>query len=124
MLSKSTVSACIPVSDVQRARKFYESTLGLKVKQETPGGTMFECGNASTLFVYPSGGAGTNKATTATWNVSDIHAAVADLKSKGVSFEEYDMPGLKTEDGIATTGNAKAAWFKDTEGNILGIVQM
>ena len=71
----------------------------------------------------PVGGAGTSKASTAFWAVEDVAAEVAELKKRGVVFEEYDMPGIKTEHGIASSGGAKTAWFKDTEGNILAVSQ-
>jgi hypothetical protein len=73
--------------------------------------------------MYPSRGAGTSKASTAFREVDDVEAEVAELKSRGVVFEEYDMPGIKTVNGIATGGGAKTAWFKDTEGNILAVSQ-
>ena len=73
--------------------------------------------------MYPTPNAGTSKASTAFWSVDDVAAEVAELKARGVAFEEYDFPGLKTENSIATGGGAKTAWFKDTEGNILAISQ-
>jgi len=73
--------------------------------------------------MYPSAGAGTSKASAAFWSVDDVEREVADLKRRGVVFEEYDMPGLKTKDSIATGGGAKTAWFKDSEGNILAVSQ-
>jgi hypothetical protein len=73
--------------------------------------------------MYPSPGAGTSKASTAFWSVKDVAAEVAQLKSRGVTFEHYDMPGIKMENGIASGGGAKTAWFKDSEGNILAISQ-
>jgi hypothetical protein len=73
--------------------------------------------------MYPSPGAGTSKASTAFWAVDDVAAEVAELKARGVVFEEYDMPGIKTVNSIATGGGAKTAWFKDSEGNILAISQ-
>jgi hypothetical protein len=73
--------------------------------------------------MYPSPGAGTNKASTAFWSVDDVENEVAELKSRGVVFEEYDAPGIKTVNGIATGGGAKTAWFKDSEGNILAVSQ-
>jgi predicted enzyme related to lactoylglutathione lyase len=73
--------------------------------------------------MYPSPGAGTSKASTAFWAVDDVAAEVAELKARGVVFEEYDFPGLKTVNGIATGGGAKTAWFKDSEGNILAVSQ-
>jgi hypothetical protein len=73
--------------------------------------------------MYPTPNAGTNKASQAFFQVDDVEREVAELKARGVTFEEYNMPGLKTKDGIATAGGAKTAWFKDTEGNILAVVQ-
>ena len=123
MLSNAPIVPYIPARDVARARKFYEEKIGLKPKQEYAGGVIYECGKGSWVFMYPSVGAGTSQASTAFWAVEDVAAEVAALKSRGVKFEEYDMPGIKTVDGIATGGGAKTAWFKDTEGNILAISQ-
>ena len=92
-------------------------------KEEYAGGVIYECGRGTVFFMYPSPGAGTSKASDAFWTVDDVEAEVAELKSRGVVFEEYDMPGLVTKHGIATGGGAKTAWFKDTEGNILAISQ-
>ena len=113
----------IPVSDVARARRFYEQKVGLKPKEEYAGGVIYECGKGSWVFMYPSAGAGTSKASTAFWSVEDVAAEVRELKSRGVVFEEYDMHGIKTVNSIATAGGAKTAWFKDSEGNILAISQ-
>lgn len=115
--------ANIPASDMQRARKFYEETIGLVPVHNMTGAVVYECGKGTRVVLYQSVGAGTNKATTANWSVTDLQAEMNALRAKGIVFEEYDMPGLKTENGIATSGKSKAAWFKDTEGNILGIVQ-
>jgi len=123
MLANSSVSAALPASDIDRAKKFYQESLGLKISKEDPGGIVFECGSGTSVLVYPSGFAGTNKATAAGWDVADIESEMTELRSKGVIFEEYDLPGLKTENGVATLGNEKAAWFKDSEGNILAISQ-
>ncbi len=116
MLSNSQIVPYIPVNDVTRARRFYEEKVGLKVKQEYAGGVIYECGNGSWVFMYPSAGAGTSQASTAFWSVDDVEAEVAELNARGVTFEEYDAPGFKTINGIATGGGAKTAWFKDTEG--------
>ena len=113
----------IPVSDVARARRFYEQKVGLKPKDEYAGGVIYESGKGSWVFMYPSAGAGTSKASTAFWTVADVTAEVAELKARGVVFEDYDMPGIKTVNSIATAGGAKTAWFKDSEGNILAISQ-
>jgi len=87
------------------------------------GGVVYDCGGGSWVFMYPSAGAGTSKASTAFWDVDDVETEVAELRSRGIVFEEYDMPGLKTVNGIATGGGAKSAWFTDSEGNIMAIVQ-
>ena len=123
MLNNARIVPYIPVANVARARKFYEEKIGLVAKEEYAGGVVYECGDGSWAFMYPSGGAGTSRASTAFWAVDDVVAEVAALRKKGVVFEEYDMPGLKTVSGIATGGGAKTAWFKDTEGNILAISQ-
>ncbi len=122
MLSTAPIRAYIPVSDVSRARRFYEQKLGLKPKQEFAGGVIYECGGYE-VFMYPTPNAGTSKASQAFWQVTDVEAEVADLKARGVKFEEYDLPGMKMENSIATGGGAKTAWFKDTEGNILAVSQ-
>jgi catechol 2,3-dioxygenase-like lactoylglutathione lyase family enzyme len=122
MLSEATIHAYIPVSNIARARKFYEEKLGLKPKAEYAGGAIYECGGA-TAFMYPTPNAGTSKASQAFWEVKDVEAEVAELKKRGVTFEEYDMPGITMKNSIATGGGAKTAWFKDTEGNILAISQ-
>jgi predicted enzyme related to lactoylglutathione lyase len=121
MLKDAPIVPYIPVADVARARKFYEEKVGLKVKEEYAGGVIYECGKGSWAFMYPSPGAGTSKASAAFWAVGDIAAEVAELKARGVVFEEYDMPGIKTVNSIATGGGAKTAWFKDSEGNILAV---
>jgi catechol 2,3-dioxygenase-like lactoylglutathione lyase family enzyme len=123
MLTNAAIVPYIPVSNVARARKFYEGTLGLTPKEEYAGGVIYECGSGSWVFMYPSPGAGTSKASTAFWAVDDVAAEVAELKARGVVFEEYDMPGIKMVNSIATAGGAKTAWFKDTEGNILAVSQ-
>jgi catechol 2,3-dioxygenase-like lactoylglutathione lyase family enzyme len=123
MLTNAPIVPYIPVANVDRARKFYEGVLGLKPKEEYAGGVIYECGKGSRVFMYPSAGAGTSKASTAFWTVDDVGAEVADLKARGVVFEEYDLPELKTVNGIATGGGAKTAWFKDSEGNIMAVSQ-
>jgi predicted enzyme related to lactoylglutathione lyase len=122
MLRAAPIRAYIPVSDLSRARNFYEKTLGLAPKEEYAGGVIYECGGAE-VFMYPTRNAGTSKASQAFWQVRDVEAEVADLKVRGVVFEEYDMPGTRMKNSIATGGGAKTAWFKDTEGNILAVSQ-
>ena len=123
MLKNAPIVPYIPVVDVPRARKFYEEKVGLVPKEEYAGGVVYECGKGSWVFMYKSPGAGTSKASTAFWSVDNVEAEVAELKGRGVVFEEYDFPGLKMVNSIATGGGAKTAWFKDTEGNILAVSQ-
>ena len=122
MLKAAPIRAYIPVSDLSRARNFYEKTLGLAPKEEYAGGVIYECGGAE-VFMYPTKNAGTSKASQAFWQVRDVEVEVAELKARGVVFEEYDMPGIRMKNSIATGGGAKTAWFKDTEGNILAVSQ-
>src|SRR5713101_1426306 len=123
MPKRARIVPYIPVTNVARARKFYEEKLGLTPKEEYAGGVIYECGNGSWVFMYPSAGAGTSKASTAFWAVDDVAAEVAELKARGVVFEEYNMPGIKMVNSIATARGAKTAWFKDSEGNILALSQ-
>jgi predicted enzyme related to lactoylglutathione lyase len=122
MLGNAPIRAYIPASNIARARKFYEEIVGLQPKEEYAGGVIYECGGAS-VFIYPTPNGGTSKASQAFWQVNDVEAEVAELKSRGVKFEEYDMPGLTMKNSIVTAGGAKTAWFKDTEGNILAVSQ-
>jgi catechol 2,3-dioxygenase-like lactoylglutathione lyase family enzyme len=121
MLQKSPMYAYIPARDLPRARAFYEQKLGFEPKKDVAGGVTYEFAGGTACFLYPTPNAGTSTASQAFWQVADVEREVAELKAKGVTFEDYDMPGMK--DGIQTAGGAKAAWFKDTEGNILAIVQ-
>ena len=123
MLQKSPMFSYIPARDVARARQFYEQKLGLKPKEETAGGVVYEFGEHTACFLYPTPNAGTSKASQAFWQVEDIEREVTELKARGVRFEEYDMPGAKTENGIVSAGGAKSAWFKDSEGNIMALIQ-
>jgi predicted enzyme related to lactoylglutathione lyase len=123
MLQKSPMYAYIPAKDVHRARRFYEQKLGFKPKEEVAGGVVYEFGERTACFMYPTPNAGTSRASQAFWQVDDVEREVAELKGRGVVFEEYDAPGMKTQDGILTAGGAKAAWFKDSEGNIMAVIQ-
>jgi catechol 2,3-dioxygenase-like lactoylglutathione lyase family enzyme len=123
MLSDKDAIAMIAVKDVNAAAKFYEGTLGLtKLSSEGEEVNTYRSGN-SKLNVYRSQYAGSNKATAVVWNVGDeIDSVVATLKSKGVAFEHYDLPGLTVDGDVHTGGGMKVAWFKDPDGNILSIV--
>jgi catechol-2,3-dioxygenase len=122
MLKDHDVGAVLPAEDLERARHFYEETLGFEPESADPQGVMYRSG--SSLFtVYPTQYSGLAQHTQVGWLVEDLRAMVTELRERGIRFEEYDFPGLKTEDGIADLQSELAAWFKDTEGNILGIFQ-
>jgi catechol 2,3-dioxygenase-like lactoylglutathione lyase family enzyme len=115
----SPMMATLPASDFERAKAWYRDKLGLTPVRDLPVGADYEVGGA-TFGLYPSEFAGTNQATAAGFYVDDVEATVDELSAKGVVFEQYDLPGLKTnEKGIAELGPYQGAWFKDSEGNIL-----
>jgi catechol 2,3-dioxygenase-like lactoylglutathione lyase family enzyme len=122
MLRNKEAATNIAVKDLARARKFYEGTLGLeKVGEEGDEVIAFKSGG-SLIYVYRSEHAGTNKATALTWNAgNEIESEVKELKSKGVAFEHYNMPGLKQQGDLYVGEGMKVAWFKDPDGNVLSI---
>jgi catechol 2,3-dioxygenase-like lactoylglutathione lyase family enzyme len=123
MLKITESRATMPAQDIGRARKFYEEKLGFTPAEQAPdGGVTYQTGSSS-LLVFPSRGKASGDHTQVGLQVSDISAAVTELKGRGVVFEEYDFPGFKTEGGIMNTGTDKAAWFKDSEGNLVGLIQ-
>jgi len=118
MLGRADATPMIAVNDLDRARKFYEETLGLDTK-EAMGGEVLEVKSGDTLInVYRSEFAGTNQATALTFDVDDIESEVRDLKDKGVFFERYEMPGMEQRGDLYVGEGAKVAWFKDPDGNI------
>lgn len=124
MLEGKDAAVTIPVKDLKAAKRFYESTLGLKVSDDAqePEAVTYKSGS-SNILVYRSQYAGTNKATAATWGVgNDIERIVQALKRKGVEFEHYDMPGMTLKGDVHVANDMKAAWFKDPDGNILALV--
>ena len=123
MLQRSPMYAYIPAKDMARARRFYEEKLGWRPKQEISGGVAYEFAGGTACFLYPTPNAGTSKASQAFWSVDDVEREVAELRKRGVTFEDYDMPGEKSRSGAITAGGAKAAWFKDSEGNIMAVIQ-
>jgi catechol 2,3-dioxygenase-like lactoylglutathione lyase family enzyme len=125
-LSSYRVGAVVAVSDMNRATDFYEGKLGLAAEGDEPdGGRTYQCGERSTLHVFPSpGDAGRSQATIAGWAVDDLEAVVDELTVAGVALERYDAPPITTDEkGIAVLGASKAAWFKDPDGNMLGLLQ-
>ena len=123
MLQDAPLYAYIPVKDVGRARKFYEQKVGLKAKQELNGGVVYEFGAKTACFLYPTPNAGTSRASQAFWQVNDLEREMEDLRARGIEFLEYDTADMKTRNGVFTGGGAKAAWFKDSEGNIMALIQ-
>ena len=124
MLQSNPMYAYIPAKDIARARRFYEQKVGFKPSKELNGGIVYKFGEHTACFLYPTPNAGTSQASQAFWEVDDIEREVAELRSRGVEFEEYDVPGgRKSPSGVVTAGGAKAAWFKDSEGNIMAIIE-
>jgi catechol 2,3-dioxygenase-like lactoylglutathione lyase family enzyme len=122
-LAEWSLGTTIPAKDLERTRRFYEDVLGAQAVTENPGAILYRSGD-SYFSLYPTEYAGTAQHTLGAFMVQDIEAAVADLRGKGVTFEDYDLPGLKTVNGIADLGGIRGAWFKDPEGNILSVVQL
>jgi len=131
MLEHGDVAARIPAQDLERARAFYADKLGLHPSEERPGGLRYRCRNGG-FSVFQSSGAASGEHTQMGWEVDNIEATVEELRRRGVVFEEVDLPGLKTVNGIAeVAGNypssgavgERAAWLRDSEGNLLGIGQ-
>ena len=126
MLKDGKVAARVPVQDLQRAKSFYAQKLGLEASEERPGGLLYRCGEGE-FELFESAGAASGDHTQMSWEVEDIEATVEWLRGRGVVFEEYDFPGLRTVNDIAevrdSEGNlfGKGAWFRDGEGNVLGI---
>jgi catechol 2,3-dioxygenase-like lactoylglutathione lyase family enzyme len=129
VLDNGRVATRIPVQDLSRAREFYADKLGLEPSEERPGGLLYRCASGE-FALFESAGESSGTHTQMAWDVNDIDATVAELKARGVEFEEVDVPGLRTIDGIAeVSGNypskggkgERAAWFRDSEGNMFGI---
>jgi catechol 2,3-dioxygenase-like lactoylglutathione lyase family enzyme len=127
----ATVAARLPCQDLERARRWYAEKLGLEPSEERPGGLAYDFG-PTRFALFASSGAPSGAHTQMGWEVDDLDAVVTALRARGVEFEEYDVPGLRTEGGIARVeGNypsrggrgERAAWFRDSEGNLVGIGQ-
>ena len=121
MVKIARAAATLPAQDMERAKAFYRDKLGLTPTQENPGGVMYALAAGTGFGVFPSSGKPSGTHTQLAIEVEDLEGAVKDLKAKGVKFEEYDTPGLKTVNGIADLDGSKLAWFKDSEGNLLVI---
>jgi len=125
LLRNAPIAPTLPAVDLARARKFYEHTLGLRVLRENAesGELWLEAGKDTTLLLYKRS-ATTCDSTSASFTVDDLDATMNELRSKGVKFEDYDLPNLKTVNGIASMDGERVAWFRDTEGNILAVGQI
>ena len=130
LLQDSQVATRLPAQDLERARAFYAEKLGLEPIEERPGGLRYRCGD-SYFVLFQSTGRASGESTQMAFEVDDIEAVVAELRGKGMVFEEVDVPGLKTVNGIADVeGNypskgvgERGGWFRDSEGNLLGVGQ-
>ncbi len=127
MLKNARVNAALPAKDLARARAFYAEKLGLTPVREGPEGLasflFYEVAAGDRFLIYQTAGTPSGQHTQMGFEVDDIAGEVKDLRGRGVVFEEYDSPGLKTVDGIAEAGGATSAWFKDSEGNMIAVVQ-
>jgi predicted enzyme related to lactoylglutathione lyase len=121
MFNQSRVAAMLPAQDLERAKAFYRDKLGLTPTQEIGGGVLYQMAGGTGFSVFLSGGTSSGSFTQLYLEVPDVEQAVKDLKAKGVKFEEYDSPMLKTVGGIADIGGSKAAWVKDSEGNLIAL---
>jgi catechol 2,3-dioxygenase-like lactoylglutathione lyase family enzyme len=123
MLRDFAIAPTIRCADIKKQVKFYTEVLGLKILEQSEGGdVMLEAGKGSVISLYP-GPAAKADHTLACFAVSNLENVIKTLKSKGVKMEDYDMPGLKTVNHIAKQGKKKAAWFRDAEGNYLGLME-
>jgi predicted enzyme related to lactoylglutathione lyase len=122
-LQRFPVYAYIPAKDLARARRFYEQQVGLVAQQETKGGVVYTFAGGTACFLYPTPNAGTSQASQLFWEVKGIEDVIAALKARGIVFEHYDVPGAEPGSDIVTAGGAKAAWFKDSEGNIMALIE-
>ena len=123
MLSQARIHAALPAQDLDRARRFYEDVLGLAPLSVAPGGVFYGGEAGSRFLVFPSSGQASGSHTQLGFSVADIEAEVKALKARGVTFESYDMPQFDRETSVATFPPVRSAWFRDTEGNLLGIVE-
>jgi catechol 2,3-dioxygenase-like lactoylglutathione lyase family enzyme len=123
MLKDLKTHTTLPAADLERAKRFYAEKLGLTPTTESPGALFYVAGGGTRFILYPTPNPTRGGHTQIGFSTPDVRKEVADLRALGVVFEEYDLPGFKTEDAVATTGDTKAAWFKDSEGNMIGLVQ-
>ena len=124
MLGNHPITPVLLATDLAAAREFYHDKLGLQIEREDDNAIVFRCGSGTHVDVTKSTAGTADQQTQAAWQVSDIRAEVAELRARGIKAEDYDTPGLKTDDGIADIGFAWAAWIIDPANNALGILQI
>jgi catechol 2,3-dioxygenase-like lactoylglutathione lyase family enzyme len=123
MLQDKPIYSYIPAKDLVRARTFYEDKLGLRGREQN-GGVVYEFAGGTAAFLFFTPNAGTSRASQAFWMVGDVDAEIEELKARGVVFEDYpDMEGERSKSGAITAGGAKGAWFRDSEGNIMALIE-
>jgi catechol 2,3-dioxygenase-like lactoylglutathione lyase family enzyme len=123
MFADRDATVMLPAKDVERAKAWYRDKLGLSPTQADQYGASYRLAGGAPMFLYKSDYAGTAKHTLISFKSADLKADIEALRAKGVAFIDYDLPGLKTVDGLAEFGPVKNAWMRDSEGNILGIVE-
>ena len=123
MLETCVTYSVLPASDLKRATAWYRDKLELEPERTEDQGVLYGTGSAAKIYLYETGNAGTAQNTAMCWLVPDIEAALAHLRDRGVVFEDYDFPGLTTENGIATDDMGRSCWFQDSEGNYLCLTQ-
>jgi catechol-2,3-dioxygenase len=124
LLSQSPIDVVLLATDLEASKDFYANKIGLQVLSENPGSVTFKCGGDSRLVISKSTAGTSDEQTQASFRVADVKAETAELRSQGVKIEDYDMPGLKTVDGIADIGFAWIAWFIDPGKNCVGMIQL
>lgn len=123
MIAEHKVTVMLPAKDTARAQRWYEEKLGLRPDSKEDYGATYTLKGGTPMFLYESQFAGTAQHTLLTFDSDDLATDMQELRGKGVVFEDYDLPDIKTTDGVADFGPVKNAWFKDSEGNIIGLVQ-
>ena len=124
MFKDSKIMAVLPAKDLNRAKDFYRDKLGIEPSESMEeGAVMYDCGQGSRFLLYQTENAGTAKNTQMGWDTDNLDREMEELRGRGVVFEDYDFPGLKTENGVANASWGKGAWFLDSEGNIINIAQ-
>jgi catechol 2,3-dioxygenase-like lactoylglutathione lyase family enzyme len=124
MLEDRRCAAMLPASDMERAKSWYADKLDMKPSYEDEGGAEYRTADGTSFWVYPSEFAATNRATTMGFMTKSLDKDMSEMRSRGITFEEYDIPGIKTKDGVAEFAEGeRGCWFKDSEGNIIAIFE-